>query len=275
MTNDECQTNAGLLSILSQVRKQSNECHRASFCRRNEFQLTETKTPRKRRTFVPLIVLLFAFVICHSSFLSAAEPSSLLGSWLTAQANIHTWSAELVQVRSFKTFTQPVTNHGRVWFAAPDRFRWEIGEPATTIAVRQQAQLLVIYPKLHRAERYPLDGTAAGPWKDTLSLLETGFPRSAPELEARFKVASQSVTNGVCEVVLSPRSASARRMMPQIQIAFATNDFALRATELHISDGSTLRNEFGAATLNEKLDEKLFTPELGPDYKLVAPLKKP
>ena len=205
----------------------------------------------------------------------AAEPPTRLGSWLAAQTNIHTWSAELVQVRSLKTFTQPVTNHGRVWFAAPNQFRWEIGTPATTIAVRQPAQLLVIYPKLRRAERYPLDGKAAGPWKDTLALLEAGFPRSASELEARFKVGSQRVTNGVCEVALSPRSASARRMMPQIRIAFATNDFALRATELQFADGSTMRNEFGVATVNGKLDEKLFAPELGADYEQVEPLKKP
>src|SRR6266545_1423562 len=238
MTNDECQPNEGACLTLSPGR------------------------------FIPPIVP-------HSSFLLAAQPDTLLRSWLTAQTNVHTWAAELVQIRSLKTFAQPVTNHGRVWFATPDRFRWEIGAPATTIAVRQPAQLLVIYPKLHRAERYPLDGKTAGPWKDALALLETGFPRSAAELEARFKVASQVVTNGLCEVVLQPRSASARRMMPQIRIAFATNDFALHATELQFADGSTMRNEFGAATLNGKLDEGLFTPELGADYKLVDPLKKP
>ncbi|HEU0011165.1 MAG TPA: outer membrane lipoprotein carrier protein LolA [Verrucomicrobiae bacterium] len=245
MTNDECQPNEGACVMLSPGR------------------------------FVPPIVLLLSFVICHSSFLLAAQPDTLLRSWLAAQTNVHTWSAELVQIRSLKTFTQPITNHGRVWFAAPDRFRWEIGSPATTIAVRQPAQLLVIYPKLHRAERYPLDGKASGPWKDTLALLEAGFPRSATELEARFKLTSQGVTNGLCEVVLQPRSASARRMMPQIRVAFATNDFALHATELQFADGSTMRNEFGAATLNGKLDEGLFTPELGADCKLVDPLKKP
>jgi outer membrane lipoprotein-sorting protein len=231
--------------------------------------------PRPRRRFVPPMALLLPFVICHSSLLLAAESDTHLRSWLASQTSVYTWSAELVQIRSLKTFTQPITNHGRVWFAAPNRFRWEIGEPATTIAVRQPAQLLVIYPKLHRAERYSMDGKAAGPWKDTLALLEAGFPRSAAELEARFKVESQSVTNSVCELVLTPRSASARKMMPQIRITFATNDFALRATELHFADGSTMRNEFGAATINQKLVDGLFTPELGADYKLVEPLKKP
>ena len=237
--------------------------------------ITKACAPRPRRWFVSPFALLLPFVICHSSFLFAAQPDTLLRSWLTARTNVQTWSAEVVQIRSLKTLTQPVTNHGRVWFATPDRFRWEIGTPPTTIAVRQPEQLLVIYPKLRRAERYSLDAKAAGPWKDTLALLEAGFPRSAAELEARFKVASQDVTNGVCEVVLLPRSASARKMMPQIRVVFATNDFSLRATELHLADGSTMRNEFGAGTLNEKLDEKLFAPELGADYKLVDPLKKP
>ena len=92
--------------------------------------------------------------------------------------------------------------------------------------------MLVIYPRLKRAERYPLNSQQPGPWKDTLSLLEAGFPRSQAEIEARFKILSQSVSNQVCELLLQPRSASARRLLPQIKVAFATNDFALRATEL-------------------------------------------
>jgi len=229
---------------------------------------------RKPVRLILPIVLLSSFVIRHSSFLSAAEPDPLLNAWLASQSNVQTWSAPLVQIRSFKTFSQPVTNRGRVWFAAPDRFRWEIGEPATTIALRQPSQLLVIYPKLHRAERYPLDKNAAGPWKDTLALLEAGFPRSAAELEARFKVVSQSVTNGLCEIALVPRSASARKMMPQMRIAFATNYFALRSTELQFADGSTMRNEFGAATLNGKLDDGLFAPVLDASVTIVEPLRK-
>jgi outer membrane lipoprotein-sorting protein len=259
---------------LSPGRELFHERHRTSPVRMKEFQLPEASVPRTRRGFVPPIVLLFAFVICHLSFLRAAPPDTLLHSWLAAQTNVHTWSADVVQIRSLKTFTQPVTNHGRVWFAAPDRFRWEIGSPATTIAVRQPAQLLVIYPKLHRAERYPLDGKASGPWKDALALLEAGFPRSAAELETRFKVASQVATNGLCEVVLQPRSASARRMMPQVRVAFATNNFSLHATELQFADGSTMRNEFGATTLNGKLEDSLFAPKLDSTFTIVEPLRK-
>jgi outer membrane lipoprotein-sorting protein len=204
----------------------------------------------------------------------AADERSLVPLWLSAQTNLQTWSADVVQTRSLKTLVQPLTAEGHVWFAAPNRFRWEIVTPSPTIAVRQPEQMLVIYPKLKRAERYPLTTEQPGPWKDTLSLLEAGFPRSQSELQARFKVLSESISNAVCEVVLQPRSISARRMMPQIKIAFGTNDFTLRATELQFADGSTMRNDFSNTKLNPQLNESLFTPELGSDFKVVEPMKR-
>jgi outer membrane lipoprotein-sorting protein len=219
-------------------------------------------------------------VLCLTVSVHAGELHPTLQSWLNAQTNVHGWSAEVTQTRRLKTLTQPLLAKGRVWFAAPNRFRWQIGDATgfdnatNTIAVRQTDQLLVIYPRLKRAEKYPLDGDQTGPWKDTLALLEAGFPRSQADLESRFKVASLTQSNSLCEVALQPRSASARRLMPQIKIAFATNDFSLRATELQFADGSTMRNDFSNATLNPKIDERLFAPRLDGDYQIVEPLKK-
>jgi len=206
--------------------------------------------------------------------LPAAEADPLLLNWLNAQTNFQTWSADFTQTRALKALAQPLTAKGHVWFAAPNQFRWELGSPAQTIAVRQPEQMLIIYPRLKRAERYPLTAGAAGPWKDALALFEAGFPRSQTDLESRFKILSFVRTNDVCAVTLQPKAAAARRMMPQIQIAFATNDFSLRATELTFGDGSTLRNDFANAEQNPRLDETVFAPKLDADLKIVEPLKK-
>lgn len=202
-----------------------------------------------------------------------AETSSLVASWVTAQTNIHSWSADFVQIRSLKSLAQPLTATGHVWFAAPNRFRWELGHPAQTIAVRAPTEMLVIYPRLKRVEHFPLTGEQTGPWRDALALLEAGFPRSQAELHEQYNVLSQTVTNHTCEVVLQPRSAAARRMMPHIKIDFDTTDFSLRGTELEFVDGSAMRNVFKNPELNPTLDEKLFAPEIPPDYKNIEPLK--
>ena len=220
--------------------------------------------------WLPRFVCLFFCL--WPSVTRAADPA--LSAWLAAQTNIQTWSAEVIQIRPLKTLTQPLTNSGHIWFAAPRRFRWEIGSPAQTIAVRQTDQMLVIYPRLKRAERYPLDGELKSQWKEMLDLLEAGFPRSQAEMERRFKILSLSASNQVHTVALQPKSPAARRMMPRIQITFSTNDFLLRATELQFADGSTLRNEFRNATLNPKLDEGTFEAKLGSDFKVVEPLQK-
>ena len=135
--------------------------------------------------------------------------------------------------------------------------------------------MLVVYPRLRRAERYPLRGGQLGPWKDTLALLEAGFPRSRQELDSLFKVAGQQVSNGICQLNLEPKSSSARRMMPRIDVHFGTNDFDLRATTLHFGDGSTLRNDFSRSRRNESIDPALFKPPVDPGFEIVEPLKKP
>jgi len=204
----------------------------------------------------------------------ASGSGDLLSAWFSAQTNLHTWTADVTQTRSLKALTQPLTSRGQVWFAAPNRFRWELVEPSRTIAVREPDQILLIYPKLKRAERFSLQGPQAGPWKDSLALLEAGFPRSQAELETRFRILSQVVTGQVCELTLQPKSASARRLMPQIKVIFATNDLMLRATELQFGDGSTMRNDFRNSRLNPPIDEALFAPKLDADFKIVEPMRR-
>jgi outer membrane lipoprotein-sorting protein len=205
------------------------------------------------------------------AFAQTSDNQALLG-WLAAQTNIQTWSADFVQTRNLASLTQPLTATGRVWFAAPNQFRWELGHPARTIAVREPDQLLVIYPRLKRVERYPLDSRQAGPWKDTLALLDAGFPRSQAEVESRFNILSQRAVDGADELALQPKAGAARHFMPKITIGFDAASFSLLSTELQFSDGSTMRNVFTNAVMNPKLDPSLFKPAIEPDWKITEPL---
>ena len=220
--------------------------------------------------FVALAGLVFS---THSEPAKAGTTNlAIVSTWLNSQTNIQTWTADVTQIRSLKTLTQPLVATGHVWFAAPNKFRWEIGRLTQTIAVRKSDEMLVIYPRLKRAERYSFAAQAGGPWKDTLALLEAGFPRNEADLNRQFTITTVSVSNEVCQLNLQPKSVSARHMMPQLGISFSTNDFVLRATELHFADGSTMRNDFSHPVLNPPIDQKLFAPELPPDYKIVEPM---
>lgn len=203
----------------------------------------------------------------------ASDTNALLATWFATQANLHTWSADAVQTRIIKTFSQPLVSTGKVWVVTPNRFRWELGQPPQTIAIRQPAQLVLIYPRLKRAEKYPLDNKP-GPWRDALALLEASFPRSRADLESQFSISSIAQTNGLLQVALLPRSSSARKFMTELQLGLRGSDCSPAFTELRFSDGSSMRNDFSNSVTNAALPDSLFEVELGPDFKLTEPLKK-
>jgi outer membrane lipoprotein-sorting protein len=204
----------------------------------------------------------------------ADETNSVMDAWFAAQGNLRTWSADFVQTRALKTLTRPLTARGHIAFAMPNDFRWELGRPAQTIALRHGDEMFVIYPRLKRAERYPLGAGTPTEWRDTMSLLQAGFPRDRKEFDAQFQILSLTQTNGAWQMSLQPKSAFARRMMPELRIDLATNDFSLTGTELVFVDGSRMRNDFTNAVLNPTLDGKLFEWSPPADFKVVEPFKQ-
>ena len=221
------------------------------------------------------LVLLWCLVLDAWSFRArAADTNAVLTGWLNAQTNLQTWSADFTQTRSLKTLTQPLTATGRIWFAKPNQFRWELGSPARTIALRQSDEMYVIYPRLKRAERYPVGAKAKGEWREALELLETGFPKNRAEFDARFRVLSLTETNGSWLLGLQPASSFARQMMKEIRVGLATNDFSLTSNELIFVDGSSMKNDYTNAVLNPKLEADRFTWKPEPGYKVTEPMGK-
>ncbi|HXI70057.1 MAG TPA: outer membrane lipoprotein carrier protein LolA [Verrucomicrobiae bacterium] len=229
----------------------------------------------KTRSNAWYLLLLWSLVLgAWSLRASAADTNSVLDAWFTAQKNLHTWSADFVQTRALKTLTQPLIAKGHIAFAMPNDFRWELGHPAQTIALRHGDEMFVIYPRLKRAERYPLGAGTPTEWRDTMSLLQAGFPRDRKEFDAQFQILSLAETNGVWQMALQPKSPFARRMMPELCVGLATNDFALASTELVFVDGSRMRNDFTNGVMNPSLDEKLFEWSPPADYKVTNPFAK-
>ncbi len=221
--------------------------------------------------------LLCCLVFCLAAPLAhAAEAGKLDGrfdQWFAVQTNLQSWSADFTQTRSLKVLTQPLISTGKVWVAR-SRFRWELGQPAQTIALRQPDQLIIIYPRLKRAEKYPLSGVPAGPVKDALALLDASLPRDRAALEDHFRVLSAAETNSTLRVALQPRSASARKFVTEIKIGFRTNDFSMAMTEMQFADGSSLRNDFTNVVLNATIAPEKFEAALAPDVTVVEPLRR-
>jgi len=203
-----------------------------------------------------------------------ADTNAVLDAWFAAQAKVHTLSADFVQTRALKTIIQPLKAEGHLWFVPPNQFRWELGRPPQTIAVRHGDDMFVIYPRLRRAEHYPLGASAPRQWLDTMALLDAGFPQTRREFEAQFQLQSLVQTGGQWLLTLQPRSANARRFMPELRISLTTNDYSLASTELFFVDGSRMKNDFSRQVVNGPLDENIFDWKPPADFTVAEPFAK-
>ena len=227
--------------------------------------------PSSMRAGVASALLAHSLITVFTSH--ADTPDQILDRWLVSQKNLTSWTAEFVQTRHLKALTEPLTAPGRLWFVAPDRFRWELGNPVQSIALRAESNLLVLSPRLKRAERYPLGDLQKGPLKDVLALLDTGFPRDAAEFHRRFNLLTLATTNGTHAFHLQPRAASVRRLLSELTVVVTASEFSLAATELVFADGSRLQNEFKNCAMNPIVDEALFRPVFDSSWKVTEPMK--
>jgi len=194
---------------------------------------------------------------------------------MASATNLVTWQAKVTQTRHLQALTHPLVSTGRVWFAAPNSFRWELGEPPQSLALRSGNELVVLSPRLRRADRHVLGGAGGGPMNDMMALLDAGFPRDLPGFRRRFELIG--VVSNASSIVLKmqPRESVARRMMPAMALELDPAGQQLRATDLTFADGSRLRNDFSEVLTNAPLSAELFRTNLDAGWKVVTGRKSP
>jgi outer membrane lipoprotein-sorting protein len=223
-----------------------------------------------------LLPAVFLLILLSSAEADPGIDSSreFLTAWMDQQAKIMTWSADVVQIRNLKSLVRPLKSRGKVWFHQPNRFRWQLGDPPRTIAVRKDDELLIIYPRLKQIERFAAGEDIDPAWKQVLALLEVGFPSDADTFFSRYELITTTRFKKSWKFELRPAAEVARRLLDRVTVEVSTRDYTLLATELVFPDGSTMKNQFIHRKLNPDLDMALFDFEIEEGYTVVDPLKK-
>lgn len=196
-----------------------------------------------------------------------AAGAAALDQWLERQSQIRTWSADVLQIRTLKALSKPLQSRGHVWFEQPNRFRWELGEPPRTIAVRTGDELVVAYPRLGQVEHYAYGGQTDPALKQAMALLEVGLPSDPGAFHERYALLDARPADDdrdAWRFELQPKSEAARRLIERIVLETSAGDAHLAATELVFPDGSTMRNQFSHYRVDPKLPDDVFK---APDVK--------
>ncbi|WP_339065463.1 outer membrane lipoprotein carrier protein LolA [Teredinibacter turnerae] len=218
------------------------------------------------------IFICLALTLCQTS----QSSPDLLDKWLAHQAKIEHWHADVVQIRHIKNLTRPLRQEGELWFIKPNRFRWQLGTPVRTLAVRNAEQLVIAYPKLKQAEKYPFANITDPAMRQILLLLEVGFPSDADQFRQQYTLLNSepltpAADNPVIEFQLQPAAVLARKLLDKVSLEVDTSGMQLKATHLYFGDGSVLTNEFHNAQYNEPFPKEKLDIDLS-GYSITEPL---
>ena len=181
-----------------------------------------------------------------------------LDAWLKRQPSIKSLDTQFTQERKLPSLKNPTIAKGRLSFAKPDKFRWQLGDPAETLAVSDGATLTLVETATKTARQISADSPQAA----RFSLLSGKAFQSPESFQQTFEIIESRVTSGIYQYTLKAKDRRIRSQIPWIFLDIDPSKNELRALELELQDKSRVRTIFTQPRINTPLPDSLFKPDL-------------
>jgi len=207
---------------------------------------------------------LLLFLVLVGAIAMQAEPlgppavKPLLDRVRAKRAGAPQVQADFQEEKTVHLMNKPINSSGKVWFAAPNKFRREVKGNSPSITVSDGQQLWIFYPKFQSAEHYslgkhsPLDaGIAALTAALNLENVENSYHITASKQDSGY------------ELQLAPRNPSLKRLLRTFNIQM-NGDLQVQRTEMVQPNGDqivTLYSNESRAPIDPSMFE--FTPPTG------------
>ncbi len=185
-----------------------------------------------------------------------------LKRWVEEQESIESLSCSFTQEKKLRTLQKPLVASGRLYFRAPEEFRWELGEPARTIMVHRGETVTMIDVKNKRAQVLRLDAEGGGGGGAASGFIDLGFPRSWEAFEKAFGVRSLTSEGGWMTAELLPRNPALAKGVSTVTFVIAEATQKLHRLALDLRDRSTITTTFDAVVRNGELPAGIFETDL-------------
>jgi outer membrane lipoprotein-sorting protein len=207
--------------------------------------------------------LLLSFFLLATSALQAEplappEIKALLDRIRAKRAGAPQVQADFQEEKTVHLMNKPISNSGKVWFAAPAKFRREVQGNSPSITVSDGQQLWIYYPKFKSAEHYSLGKHS--PLDAGIAALTAAL--NLEHVENSYHITANKQDSGY-ELQLAPRNPSLKRLLRTFNIQM-NGDLQVQRTEMVQPNGDhivTLYSNESRAPIDPSMFE--FTPPTG------------
>lgn len=203
-----------------------------------------------------LACLALVFPAISASAQSEADLAHIQ-AWVEQVRSIDSLAASFKQERTIMQLRNPLkSTTGNLWYKKPNKFRWELGSPAKTIAVHSGSELTVC--NVDDKEATVTNTSSAEKAAEVAAYFDLVFPQSWAEFSGNFAIESVDVkADGSFESKLKPVSPEKLRGLKAMTIQVGA-DKQLQGFELVLGDGAKVRTEFTKFVKNVYLPTTQF-----------------
>ncbi|RBP35675.1 hypothetical protein DES53_12044 [Roseimicrobium gellanilyticum] len=214
-----------------------------------------------------VLTILFHAPATHAATPSESDAKAALQQWMTASSKAKTVTADFEQLRNLRNVKRALRKPGKLWIVREGgKFRWQIGEPPTLIAVRgADGGMMVVDVSDKEAQTWTkealLEKEKEGKGQGFSSMMEAMHTPSLAVFEQRFELKDWRIdpSNPTWwEFDLAFRDRRTSLVVRQLQLAVNTQDGALRSMTLHMRDGSSLSTVIRGYALNKPVPADTF-----------------
>jgi len=209
--------------------------------------------------------LLIALGAAQAAPLTPADTKALLGRIRAKRAAAPQVQADFQEEKAVHLMNKPINSSGKVWFAAPDKFRREVKGNSPSLTVSDGQQLWIYYPKFQSAEHYSLGKHS--PLDAGVAALTAAL--NLQNVENSYHITGSATANGY-QLQLAPRNPSLKRLLQMFTIQLNA-DLQVQRTEMAQPNGDHIvtvyANESRAA-----IDPTIFEFAPPPGTNMTTPL---
>jgi outer membrane lipoprotein-sorting protein len=200
-------------------------------------------------------------VVALPAWADDATGEAVIKRWIDGQKDVKSLAITFRQERELKGLKKPVVATGQIWLDRQGRMRWQIGDPAKTIAIYQDKEVRVIHPGKKLVERRVLGADTGNQSEMEKAFLESGIPDSPEDFRKFFRILGASEDGSLDRVQLEVKDAKAQTALTAMDFLIDRSSNLLAGYDISFRDGSNIRTRFLQVKKNSAFDPALFQPD--------------
>ena len=195
----------------------------------------------------------FSLVVSAQTQLSESQTNEVIASLTKAAASMQSMQCRFVQEKTSSMLAEPQIAEGKMYYAAPDRMRWEYTTPYAFALVVNGERLV----KVTDGKTEVLEGNAGRMYQGMVNLIIGSASGKKLFDTTVFDIVFYD-DNGFWRADMTPKRRDMKRMFSQLVFRFDKKTNGISRVEFVEAGGGITSIRFEEIMVNEAISDKVF-----------------